>query len=57
MDNVYPKSINPQVAYLFQTHLSGDGLIQFSQDGQKSALHKEIEIKVEKLKYNNASWS
>ena len=29
MNNVYRKSINPQGAYLLQTHLSGDGLIQY----------------------------
>ena len=57
MNNIYCKSINPQGDYLFQTHLSGNGLIQFSQDGHQSALHKAIEFKVEKLKYNNASWS
>ena len=33
MNNIYCKSINPQGAYLLQTHLSGDGLIQFIQDG------------------------
>ena len=34
MNNVYSKSINPQGADLFQTHLSGGGLIQFSQDAR-----------------------
>ena len=33
MNNIYRKSINPQGAYLFQTHLRRDGLFQFSQDG------------------------
>ena len=33
MNSVYRKSIDPQGAYLLQTHLSGEGLIQFSQDG------------------------
>ena len=33
MNNIYRKSINPQGAYLFQTHLRRDRLIQFSQDG------------------------
>ena len=33
MNNIYRKSFNPQGAYLFQTHLSWEGLIQFSHDG------------------------
>ena len=43
-------SIKPRGAYLFQAHLKGGGLFNFELT-RVSVLHKELEYKVEKLKY------